>query len=116
MLTGVQSISRTMVGIFAPKGQSAEFFGLFSVIGRTSSFIGPTIYGFLTLWAARWFQNNQGMTTLLAEQAGQRVAIASILIFLFTGLFLLLNVNEKKAIQDAKEYSLENANGVSINA
>ncbi|MBT3188574.1 MAG: MFS transporter [Anaerolineae bacterium] len=111
MLTGVQSISRTMVGMFAPKGQSAEFFGLFSVVGRTSSFIGPTIYGFLALWAARWFENNRKMGTLVAEQAGQRIAIASILVFLFTGLFLLLRVNEKKAIEDSKKYSLENGKG-----
>ncbi len=109
-LTGVQSLSRTMVGIFAPKGQSAEFFGFFSVVGRTSSFIGPTIYGFLALGAARWFENNQEMTTLLAEQSGQRVAIASILIFLFAGLFLLISVNEKKAIQESQDYSLENGN------
>lgn len=110
-LTGVQSISRTMVGIFAPKGQSAEFFGFFSVVGRTSSFIGPTVYGFLALWAARWFASKQGMTTLLAEQAGQRVAIASILVFLLGGLFLLLGVNEKKAVQETEEYSLENGYG-----
>ena len=111
MLTGVQSLSRTMVGIFAPKGQSAEFFGLFSVVGRTSSFIGPTVYGFLALWAARWFENNRAMGTLGAEQAGQRVALSSVLLFLFTGLFLLLRVNEEKAVEDAKKYSLENGNG-----
>ncbi|MBL6982256.1 MAG: MFS transporter, partial [Anaerolineales bacterium] len=115
-LTGVQSVSRAMVGMFAPKGQSAEFFGLFSVVGRTSSFIGPTLYGFLALWAARWFEQNRSMGNLLAEQAGQRVAIASILIFLFGGLFLLLRVNEKKAIQDANEYSLETNIGASVNA
>ena len=115
-LTGVQSLSRTMVGIFAPKGQSAEFFGFFSVVGRTSSFIGPTIYGFLALGAARWFENNREMTTLLAEQSGQRVAIASILIFLFAGLFLLISVNEKKAIQESQDYSLENGNGIQENA
>ena len=109
-LTGVQSISRAMVGMFAPKGQSAEFFGFFSVIGRTSSFIGPTIYGFLAAGAAVWFEQ-RGMATLLAEQVGQRVAIGSILIFLFGGLFLLLAVNEKKAIRDANEYSLERVNG-----
>jgi UMF1 family MFS transporter len=51
-LTGVQSISRTMVGLFAPEGKSGEFFGIFSVAGRTSSFIGPTIYGVLAAKAA----------------------------------------------------------------
>jgi MFS transporter, UMF1 family len=105
MLTGVQSLSRAMVGMFAPKGQSAEFFGLFSVVGRTSSFIGPTIYGFLALWAARWFENKRAMGLLAAEQAGQRVAITSILVFLFIGLILLLRVNEKKAMEDATNYA-----------
>ena len=71
-----------------------------------------TVYGFLALWAARWFEKNQGMTTLLAEQAGQRVALASVLIFLFTGLFLLLNVDEEKALQQSNDYSLENGNAV----
>ena len=108
-LTGVQSISRTMVGLFSPKGQSAEFFGFFSVVGRTSSFIGPTVYGFLALWAARWFERNQGMGTLLAEQAGQRVAIGSIIVFLVIGLLLFLNVNEKRAIEEADEYTFLSA-------
>jgi len=111
MLTGVQSVSRSMIGMFVPKGQSAEFFGLFAVIGRTSSFIGPTVYGFLALWAARWFERHQAMGPLVAEQAGQRVAIASILVFLITGLVILLRVNEKKAIQDAQDYSLANGKG-----
>ena len=92
-LTGVQSVSRTLVGYFAPKGRSAEFYGLFAVTGRTSSFIGPTIYGFLAYEAAIYFQN-KGYFTLVAEQLGQRVAIGSIAVFLFVGLLILLGVND----------------------
>jgi len=103
-LTGVQSISRTMVGYFAPEGQSAEFFGFFAVAGRTSSFIGPTIYGVLAAEAALWFQKNRGMAELLAEQSGQKIAIGSIAIFLLVGLIILLSVNEKKAREQASEY------------
>jgi UMF1 family MFS transporter len=95
-LTGVQSVSRTMVGLFAPKGQSAEFFGFFSVAGRTSSFIGPTIYGILAAEAAIWFEK-QGNDPLSAEQTGQRIAIFSIALFLIAGLVILLAVNERKA-------------------
>jgi len=95
-LTGVQAVSRTMVGLFAPKGQSAEFFGFFAVAGRTSSFIGPTIYGILAAEAAFWFQD-QGYPELIAEQFGQKVAIGSIAIFLLVGLVLVLFVNERKA-------------------
>lgn len=93
-LTGVQSVSRTLVGYFAPEGRSAEFYGFFAVTGRTSSFIGPTVYGFLAFEAARWYENNRGLSTLLAEQAGQRVAIGSIIIFLLLGLFILLGVKD----------------------
>jgi UMF1 family MFS transporter len=95
-LTGVQSVSRTMVGYFAPEGKSAEFFGFFAVAGRTSSFIGPTIYGILAAEAALWFQA-KGNAELLAEQMGQKVAIGSIAIFLLVGLLILLTVNEAKA-------------------
>ena len=91
-LTGVQSVSRTLVGYFSPKGRSAEFYGIFAITGRTSSFIGPTIYGFLAFEAARWYENNKGLSVLLAEQSGQRVAIGSIIIFLAAGLIILLGV------------------------
>jgi UMF1 family MFS transporter len=95
-MAGAQSVSRTMVAIFAPPGQSAEFYGFFSVVGRTSSFIGPIVYGLLAAEAALWYQS-QGQDTGLAEQSGQRVAILSILVFLVLGLVLLTFVDEKKA-------------------
>jgi UMF1 family MFS transporter len=91
-LTGVQSISRTLVGYFAPEGRSAEFYGIFAVTGRTSSFIGPTVYGFLAFEAARWFANNRGLDLLEAEIKGQQVAIGSIIVFLVAGLIILLKV------------------------
>lgn len=91
-LTGVQSISRTLVGYFAPEGHSAEFYGIFAVTGRTSSFIGPTVYGFLAYEAARWFANNRGFELLAAEIKGQQVAIGSIAVFLLVGLAILLRV------------------------
>ncbi len=99
-LTGVQSVSRTLVGYFAPEGRSAEFYGFFAVTGRTSSFIGPTIYGFLAYEAAIYFQN-KGYLALAAEQLGQRVAIGSIIVFLLVGLLILLGVNDptKKYIE-----------------
>ncbi len=95
-MAGVQSVSRTMVAAFSPPGQSAEFYGFFAVTGRTSSFIGPAVYGWLAAEAALWYQA-QGQTTALAEQSGQRVAILSIAVFLALGLVLLRFVDEAKA-------------------
>ena len=93
-MAGAQSVSRTMVAIFAPPGQSAEFYGFFAVIGRTSSVIGPLVFGLLAAEATGWFQSQGDM---LAKQSGHRVAILSIAAFLVVGLILLLFVDEKKA-------------------
>jgi len=101
-LTGVQSLSRTIVAMFAPQGQSAEFYGFFAVTGRTSSFIGPTIFGLLAAWASERYMATRQITQLAAEQAGHRVALFSIVAFLAVGLLLLVFVNEHRARQAAQ--------------
>lgn len=90
-LTGVQSVSRTLVGVMAPEGKSAEFYGFFSVAGRTSSFIGPTIFGFVVAAATNNFIA-QNYPHLLAEQMGHRLALFSIIAFLVVGMIILQTV------------------------
>lgn len=92
-MAGIQSVSRTMVSQLSPAGQSAEFFGLFAVAGRSSSFIGPTLYGIVAAEAALRFMSN-GVAEATAEQMGQRVAISTIIIFLAVGAAVLMTVNE----------------------
>jgi UMF1 family MFS transporter len=92
-LTGVQSVSRALISYFAPEGQSAEFYGIFAIAGRTSSFIGPWVYGRLAVITTIVLMN-RGYIELLAEQIGQRVAIGSIAVFLLAGLLILLGVND----------------------
>jgi len=83
------------VGRFGPPGQSAEFHGFFAVAGRTSSFIGPTIFGILAAGMTQRFERMRGLTGLAAEQAGHRIALFSIAAFLVVGLLLLLWVNNE---------------------
>lgn len=94
-MAGIQSVSRTMVSQLAPAGQSAEFYGLFAVAGRSSSFIGPTLFGIVAASATRRFLA-QGMGNLAAEQLGIKVAVGTIILFLVIGGTILLTVNEKK--------------------
>jgi UMF1 family MFS transporter len=101
-LTGAQSVSRSVVGMFSPPEKSAEFYGFFAVTGRTSSFIGPTIFGVLAAELSEWYQRTRGMTALIAEQAGHRLALFSIAAFLLVGLVLLLLVDEKQGRAAAK--------------
>ncbi|MBN1642910.1 MAG: MFS transporter [Anaerolineae bacterium] len=100
-LTGVQSVSRSMIGIFSPPGKSAEFYGFFAVAGRTSSFVGPTVFGVFAAWATRRYEE-QGLTALVAEQSGHRLALFTILAFLVVGTALLLLVNERRAREAAQ--------------
>jgi UMF1 family MFS transporter len=100
-LTGVQSVSRAVVGKMAPVGKSGEFYGLFAVAGRTSSFIGPTIYGWIAVAAATWYMD-LGQPALLAEQNGQRMAVLSIGVFLLVGLLFLLRVRMPKKSKKVK--------------
>ncbi|NJC96340.1 MAG: hypothetical protein C3F07_01775 [Anaerolineales bacterium] len=103
-LTGVQAVTRTMTGVFAPKGQSAEFYSFFAIAGKTSSFIGPTVYGLLATGVALQLEAG-GMETLLAEQVGQRAGILSIAVFLVVGLGILLTVSDQRARKAALEYA-----------
>jgi UMF1 family MFS transporter len=109
-LSSVQAVSRAMVGALSPPGRSAEFYGFFAVAGRTSSFIGPTIYGVVAAEAALFFEAQGDQASFLwfrlleggapfAEQLGQRVAILPVILFLVVGLVTLLSVDEKKARQ-----------------
>lgn len=95
-MAGIQSVSRTMVGMFSPPGKGAEFYGFFALTGRTSSFIGPAIFGILAAEAALYYLA-EGQTSTLAEQSGHRIAILSIAVFLILGMVVLLFVDEDKA-------------------
>ncbi|MGQ9600163.1 MAG: MFS transporter [Anaerolineae bacterium] len=101
-MAGAQSVSRTMVAILAPPGKSAEFYGFFAFAGRTSSFIGPAVYGWIAAEAALWYQA-RGLGETPAHQAGQRLAILSIGAFILVGLILLAFVRERQARQMAGE-------------
>lgn len=105
-LTAVQSVSRALAGKLAPVGRAAEFYGFFAVVGRTSSFIGPAVFGFIAAHAALAYQA-QGQTATLAEQSGQRLAILSIVAFLVVGLIVLLFANEQRGVAAATQASDE---------
>jgi UMF1 family MFS transporter len=100
-MAGIQSVSRAMVATFSPPGKSGEFFGFFALTGRTSSFIGPAVFGWLAAELALWYQS-QGQSVELAEQSGHRLAIFSIAAFLIVGWALMAFVNENKAREMTK--------------
>ncbi|MEW6094388.1 MAG: MFS transporter, partial [Chloroflexota bacterium] len=103
-LTGVQSLSRTMTGLFAPEQKSAEFFSFFAIAGKSSSFIGPVIFGSLAYRISLLFEG-RGLDPASADQLGYRAGLGVIVVFLAIGLVILLSVNEKRARKAAEEYA-----------
>jgi len=111
-MAGVQSLDRTMVSVFAPAHKNAEFYGFFSLTGRTSSIIGPGVMGLAASGLSAWVLNslvkaNLVVATnpdamLLAEKIGHRFALVTIIFFLLVGLMPLLFVNEAEGRKAAK--------------
>jgi UMF1 family MFS transporter len=99
-LTGVQSLSRTMAGLFAPEQKSTEFFSFFAIAGKSSSFIGPLAFGGLAFRVSLILEKH-GFDPTSAAKMGYRAGLGLIVLFLLVGLFVFLSVNEKKARQAA---------------
>jgi UMF1 family MFS transporter len=104
-LTGAQSVSRTVVGVLSPPEKSAEFYGFYSMAGRSSSFIGPAIYGWLAAFLT-FRREAAGVDIVAAEEFGTRGAIGAIIFFLLVGIVLLTFVNDPEK-EVRKERRLE---------
>jgi MFS transporter, UMF1 family len=74
-----QSVSRSLVALFTPKENAAEFFGFLGIAGKALAFAGPLVFG-----------------SISASTGSQRPAILSIGIFFVIGIVVLAFVDEKK--------------------
>jgi UMF1 family MFS transporter len=100
-LSGAQATSRTMVSQLAPTTKTAEFYGFLSVAGRTSTFVGPLVFGTISYRAHNWYAS-RGFDMITSEQYGLLWAIGSIVAFLLIGMLVLLlvkRVSAKEPIQ-----------------
>ena len=75
-LGAVQAASRTFMATLIPRRREAEFFGFYSLVGKTGAVMGPLVFG--------------GVSWLLA--GNQRAAIVAVGLFFVVGLTLLSRV------------------------
>lgn len=92
-LSGVQAVSRTMVSQLSPQEKTTEFYGFLSVAGRTSTFVGPLVFGSLYSIMIDWYSKH-GFTEELAKINSMYWAIGSVVAFLIIGLFFLMRVKK----------------------
>jgi UMF1 family MFS transporter len=92
-LTGAQSVSRTMVSQLSPQSKTTEFYGFLSVAGRTSTAVGPFVFGSTFALMLNWY-TNRNIALEIANQNAMYWALGTVVVFLLVGLFILMNVRK----------------------
>lgn len=92
-LSGVQAVSRTLVSQLSPQSKTTEFYGFLSVAGRTSTAIGPLVFGSTFALMLHWYIN-QNYTVEMANKNAMYWALSTVIIFLIIGFLFLLRVKK----------------------
>ena len=84
VLGGSQALSRSLFSQMIPQGQETEYFSLYEISERGTSWLGPLVFGLAIQWTDSY-----------------RVAVLAVGIFFIVGMLLLTRVNVRRAIQEA---------------
>lgn len=84
VLGGSQALSRSFFSQMIPSGQESEYFSLYEVSDRGTSWMGPLLFGLTLQFTGSY-----------------RLAILSVIFFFVVGLILLFFVNGRKAVEEA---------------
>lgn len=85
VLGGSQALSRSVYSLLIPRGEEAEYFGLYEVGIHGTSWLGPLLFGLALQFTGSY-----------------RVAILSLVAFFIAGLVLLLQVDVERGFREAK--------------
>jgi UMF1 family MFS transporter len=83
VMGGTQALSRSLFSQMIPRGKEAEYFALYEISDKGTSWLGPLFFGLALTYTSSY-----------------RAAVLSLIIFLVAGLLLLFRVNVDKAIAD----------------
>jgi UMF1 family MFS transporter len=85
VMGGTQSVSRAMMGLMTPRAKTAEFFGFFNLSCRATSMVGPILFA-----------------QVLVMSGSANAAILSLLVFIGAGALVVLAVNLRSGMQQAR--------------
>jgi UMF1 family MFS transporter len=83
VMGGSQALSRSLFAQLVPKGKEAEYFSIYEISDKGTSWLGPAFYGLALQWTGSY-----------------RAAILSLIVFFVTGLAILSRVNVEKGERD----------------
>ena len=84
VLGGSQALSRSIFSLMIPTGQEAEYFSIYEISERGTSWLAPLLFGLAFQFTGSY-----------------RIALISLMIFFIAGLGLLFFVNIRRAVEEA---------------
>lgn len=84
VLGGSQALSRSVFSQMIPKGQESEYFGLYEISDKGTSWLGPLLFGLALQFTGSY-----------------RVALLSLIVFFVLGMVLLVKVNVSEGARQA---------------
>ena len=84
-LGSVQAASRAFMASLIPDGRESEMFGFYALCGKSSSVIGPMVFGYVALMTG----------------GNQKLAVMALSVLFVAGWLLLQRVRDPKAVQGA---------------
>lgn len=88
VMGGTQALSRSLFSTMIPPGKEGEYFALYEISDKGTSWLGPLAFGLALTFTGSY-----------------RLALLSLTIFLIAGLVLLLRVNVARAVEEAQQAS-----------
>jgi MFS transporter, UMF1 family len=86
VMGGTQALSRSLFSQMIPEGREAEYFSLYEIGDKGTSWMAPLIFGLALQWTGNY-----------------RLSILSLLAFFLAGLTVLLRVDPLRAASEAKD-------------
>ena len=84
VLGPTQALSRSLYSLMIPRGQEAEYFSLYELSDKGTSWLGPLLFGLALQFTGSY-----------------RVAIVSVVVFFIVGFALLARVDIREAAREA---------------
>jgi UMF1 family MFS transporter len=84
VLGGSQALSRSLYSLMIPRGREAEYFSIYEISDKGTSWLGPLIFGLALQYTGSY-----------------RTAILSLVVFFVAGLLLLARVDVRRAAAEA---------------
>jgi len=83
VMGGSQALSRSLFAQLVPKGKAAEYFSIYEISDKGTSWLGPAFYGLALQWTGSY-----------------QAAILSLIVFFAAGLAILSRVDVEKGLRD----------------